>query len=764
MILFRNKLALIFVAAMLVSSIVFSGYLSSVWQRTHQQFKSLQKHEVSQLSANTHMFLKSQEALLLLLGEQLTRDKPLPHNPQHAPILDKVRATHSAFVGIGLASPEGELLEVSSNLPLDALPNLKQQEESRDSFAKTLTTNRLVVGRTYLLDFLKHHELAMALRVPIRQQDGHVKGVMTAGVRVNNPTFQANLPDYHRIDIIRDDRYFQYSSEFFNNETAYATVITDGWLNTVLHSFEQAHSTNVNFEYSDYLDIDNDRYSVEIKYDDYFQLWFMSRIPTRQIHHQFLQDISIPTSFFFISSFLLLGSASYIYRREKSKFLELSHQAFHDPLTGLANKNKLRKEIEHLAGRPQSIAFINIDRMKSINELYGQKYGDQVLIAISDRLKLLIGNNGMVARGFGDEFFVMFPCASESETEVICHRVLNTIAKPFLIDDSTILLTASIAATNTTKLQPQFDEIIWSLGVAMTEAKKSKNTVSFVNSHFQEQHLRRLNVEFKLKKAIKNREIFVVFQPQYCADGTLCGVEALARWVDEELGYIPPDLFVSVAEQSGLMNDLGELIIQKAIRETAYLHQSTSSRYSLSINVSVQQLMHSQTKQTLRKELTLNHMSPMDVVLEITESVFIEDMQQVNAMCNELVNEGFRLSLDDFGTGYSSLSSLNQLPLAELKIDKSFIDGLPDESSSELMINNILDIARNHKMTVVAEGIETLAQKQKLIEMGCLCFQGYYFAKPMESADLSELLTRQKTSVAPFQECTAADGEDNLEQ
>ncbi|MDN3686113.1 EAL domain-containing protein [Vibrio sinaloensis] len=133
----------------------------------------------------------------------------------------------------------------------------------------------------------------------------------------------------------------------------------------------------------------------------------------------------------------------------------------------------------------------------------------------------------------------------------------------------------------------------------------------------------------------------------------------------------------------------------------------------MSINVSVQQLMDSQIKQALRKELTLNDMSPKDVILEITESVFIEDMQQVNAMCNELVEEGFRLSLDDFGTGYSSLSSLSQLPLSELKIDKSFIDGLPDDSSSERMVNNIIDIARNHKMTVVAEGIETQAQKKQ---------------------------------------------------
>lgn len=745
MILFRNKLALIFIATMLVSSIVFSGYLSSVWHRTHQQFKNLQKHEVSQLSANTHMFLKSQEALLLLLGEQLTRDKPLPDAPQHAPILDKVRATHSAFVGLGLANPQGDLLEVSSNLPLDSLPNLKQQEESRGSFIQTLDANRLVIGRTYLLNFLRHHEIAMALRVPIRLPDNRLKAVMTAGVRVNNPTFQANLPDYHRIDIIRADRYFQYSSEFFNNEMAYATAITDEWLNTMLNSFDQLHSENIDFEHSGYLDINDQRYSIELKYDEYFHLWFMSRIPTSQIHHQFLQDIMVPTSFFFISCFLLLGSARYIYQREKSKYLELSHQAFHDPLTGLANKNKLRKEVQRLANNPQSIAFINIDRMKSINELYGQKYGDQVLIAISERLKALIGKNGMVARGFGDEFFIMFPCASESETEVICHRVLQSIAKPFLIDDSTILLTASIAATNTAKLQTEFDEMTWSLGVAMTEAKKSKNTVSFVNAQFQEQHLKRLNVEFKLKKAIKNREIFVVFQPQFRADGSLCGVEALARWIDEELGYIPPDLFVSVAEQSGLMSDLGELIMQKAIRETAHLHQSTSTRYSLSINVSVQQLMDSQIKQALRKELTLNDMSPKDVILEITESVFIEDMQQVNAMCNELVEEGFRLSLDDFGTGYSSLSSLSQLPLSELKIDKSFIDGLPDDSSSERMVNNIIDIARNHKMTVVAEGIETQAQKQKLIEMGCLCFQGYYFAKPMESADLNALLISGQT-------------------
>jgi len=237
-----------------------------------------------------------------------------------------------------------------------------------------------------------------------------------------------------------------------------------------------------------------------------------------------------------------------------------------------------------------------------------------------------------------------------------------------------------------------------------------------------------------------------MYQPQINCYGSLLGVEALLRWNHTKKGFISPEKFIPIAENSGLMPSLGKKIIEMALKEIKKVQDEISSDFTLSINISIQQFMESDFLANLLEKIEKSKMKKVFICLEITENLFIEDVEYILPLLKEIRSCGIKISLDDFGTGYSSLGVLKSLPINELKIDKSFVDNVVNEEQSRVMVKNVISIGKNLHMSILAEGVETIEQIDFLKENSCDAFQGYYFSKPLNLGDLKEFIIQQKCS------------------
>jgi EAL domain-containing protein (putative c-di-GMP-specific phosphodiesterase class I) len=255
------------------------------------------------------------------------------------------------------------------------------------------------------------------------------------------------------------------------------------------------------------------------------------------------------------------------------------------------------------------------------------------------------------------------------------------------------------------------------------------------------------DIEQELRAAIKKDELWMVYQPQINIDGTLYGVEALIRWQNKKLGFVGPDKFISVAEESGLMRELGEFIIKRSLKEINIIKKELDVNFSLSINISVIQLMEFDFLENILKMINDEKFDKCKLTLEITESLSIQDLDKVLPILHAIREEGIEISLDDFGTGYSSLSVLKDLPINELKIDKSFVDEILYDDSEKVLVQSIINIGKNFGMKTLAEGVENIEQIKVLKEAQCDIFQGFYYSKPLKKNDLVKFLNKKNGDI-----------------
>lgn len=739
MVTVKKNIWLLFGFILAISSLLFLSYLSNLWERNLGQYHKAQHSQLELFANDVESFLKSQESLLEVLGNQLALDSVLPESAIHSSVLDRVRATHPTMAGLGLADLNGNLLVVSSNLQLSRLPNLLDKEVSRDTFLATIESKKLTLGRTYQLSFVDDTSMAIAIRKAITKDNGESVAVMTAGLDVSQGPFDVKLEDFQQIDIVRSDGFYQFSSAFRQVPNIYDEQASSELRSLLRELIEDGKpASQGNALYSLESTLTGVEYLFAASYNPYFDYWVVSRIEKSYIEQAFYQDAVILLLFFLTGFLIIFALAKSISVNEKEKFDELLYQACHDELTGLPNQRYLKQTFTQPVASDLYVIGVNIDRLKGINDTYGHSFGDQILIDFAARLASFREDGTVLARGVGDEFYFLFSSTDDVQVELFCNQLHEVISKPYQRQDLNVLITASIAVASPKVCGTDPESLMRGLDIAMIQAKKSRNTTCFISAQLQEQHTHALTLEHRLKRALKTRSISVVYQPQVDSHGQLYGLEALARWTDSELGFVPPDKFIYAAEQSGLMPELGKQIIEKAMQETALFQRQSLHGVSLSINISVIQLMQADFIDHLFTQIEKYSVDPLSLILEFTESVFIEDLVAIEMKCRELVAMGIRVSLDDFGTGYSSLGLLNKLPFRELKIDKSFIDEICHDERSRLMLKNIIDIASNYQMSVVAEGIESHEQKQILDEFGCSQFQGYLFSKPIMIGEVIE--------------------------
>ncbi len=426
---------------------------------------------------------------------------------------------------------------------------------------------------------------------------------------------------------------------------------------------------------------------------------------------------------------------------------KLEYLARHDELTGLPNRSLLHEQISvgicnsRLNDRQLAVMFVDLDDFKKVNDLYGHSAGDQLLSQISKKFEAFLKPDEFVARFGGDEFIFSFPnLDSLVETESKVEQIKAVFEQPFIVGGRTLHASCSIGVSMFPTDGDDPEDLISKADIVLYKSKaRHKGDVLFFDSTINQQVQHDFLVERELRRAIERNELTITYQPQLEAKtDELYGVEALMRWHNPLLGHVSPLEFISLAEENGLIHRLGEFAIDRACEEIGRLFPDSHSDLRLSINISPTQLMDNGFVELLENTVAKHQLPSRRITLEITENVLINDLPKVTPIIVRLKSLGYTVSLDDFGTGYSSLSYLSALPLDELKIDQIFIDKMLSSEHSDSLVKAILAIAESSDMTVVAEGVETQAQKDVLIQYGCDVLQGYFIERPISIDQLAQ--------------------------
>ncbi|CAN5548680.1 hypothetical protein BH20ACT23_BH20ACT23_22560 [soil metagenome] len=426
---------------------------------------------------------------------------------------------------------------------------------------------------------------------------------------------------------------------------------------------------------------------------------------------------------------------------------QLKHQAFHDPLTGLANRalfvDRVKHALERAAREDSRVAvlFFDLDDFKTVNDSLGHNCGDEVLVAVANRLSECLRPGDTFARFGGDEFAIFLEDTSLSSATSVAYRLIEALGEPFTIGSRDVVVHASVGIEFGDATTTKADELLRNADVAMYVAKsKGKARYELFDPSMHTAALRRLEIKSELRHAIENDEFVLHYQPIVgLEEGSLLGIEALVRWKHERRGLVAPVEFIPLAEESGLIIPLGRWVMREACRQ-ARDWPITDPEISLSINVSPKQFQHPGLVEDVANALWDSGIDPSILTIEITESVLIHDTEAAIEKLTRLKDFGVRIAVDDFGTGYSSLGYLKHFPIDILKIDKSFIEGVASGTEEAAIAHAIIKLGGSLGLEVVAEGIEEPEQLDALQTLRCDRGQGFYFSKPVDAETMGEIL------------------------
>ena len=436
------------------------------------------------------------------------------------------------------------------------------------------------------------------------------------------------------------------------------------------------------------------------------------------------------------------------------------HQALHDGLTGLPNRTLFRDRIEQaiaIADRESAqvaVAMMDLDRFKDVNDSLGHHAGDALLIEIGKRLRGILRSSDTVARLGGDEFGVLISKPrTERDVVIVIEKIRAALEKPVTIDGLALPAEGSIGIAMFPQHGDDVDTLLRHADVAMYGAKEEKGGFAFYESSRNASDPARLTLVSELRRAIEERELVLYYQPKAAlASGAVESVEALLRWNHPTRGLVGPDEFIPLAQQTGLIKPLTLYVLDEALRQCR-AWQRAGMTLGVAVNLSVRNLLDAEFPDQVRRLLEKRRVDPSLLELEITESTMLSDPVRTKRVLDKLAAMGIALSIDDFGTGYSSLSYLSQLPVNEIKIDRSFVMNMADSDNDAVIVRSTIDLARNLGLQVVAEGVETEQAWDHLSELGCTLAQGYYLSRPVPAAELTAWLRRRPA--APANDATA---------
>lgn len=438
-------------------------------------------------------------------------------------------------------------------------------------------------------------------------------------------------------------------------------------------------------------------------------------------------------------------------RKEAEKII--TFQAYHDLLTKLPNRMLLRDRLElamHQASRSNEtlvLMFLDLDRFKLINDSFGHAVGDELLVRLSQRLKQQIRNGDTLARLSGDEFLLLLPQPiTREQAEQVAQKLITCLQEPFILYDKEVYVNISIGITVFPDDCSEVDEIIQKADKAMYAVKRSgKNGYCFYSEQLEQEAEKKLSIESGLRRALKQDEFELYYQPQVDAfTGNIVGVEALIRWLHPEYGMMGPSYFIEQAEDSGLIEQLSEWMLNRMAVDLFNDPCFTNSQLKVSVNLSAIDISKNNFPQNILTLLEDYNIAPERLVIEITENVLMTDLKAGIEKLKRLSDSGVSISIDDFGTGYSSLNYLRKLPVHGVKIDRAFTAEIDDSRKGANLISAIVGMAHGLEMGVIAEGVETESQAHYLRSLGCSTFQGFLYSRPLSTQQLMDVIKNQQ--------------------
>ncbi|MEW6704276.1 MAG: bifunctional diguanylate cyclase/phosphodiesterase [Pseudomonadota bacterium] len=443
---------------------------------------------------------------------------------------------------------------------------------------------------------------------------------------------------------------------------------------------------------------------------------------------------------------VLVGLAARAHRRLLARAAaaeaSIARLTTEDPVTGLLNRNALEKSLEQTIARHRryqgssALLFLDVDGFKRVNDQWGRQVGDRALGAIGHRLARGLRQGDIAARLGADEFAIILTGSPLPDHAArVARRLIGAASEPVIVGEAQAHVGLSVGVVMVDHESASAEELLRQAELAMYQAKaQGRGTCQFFSKELGESVRKRLQIEAELRVALREDQFFLEFQPQIDArSGGLCGLEALLRWRHPQRGVVPPLEFIPVAEDTGLIRPIGLRVIDMACATVAALRAEGFAPPCIAVNVSAHQLDggNSSLLAELRAAVARHGLQPGDIELEMTESAIMNQPEKQAPLMAAISREGFKIAIDDFGTGYSSLAYLQSLPVDKLKIDRSFVRGLPDKRESAIIVATIASLARSLGLATVAEGVETEAQSQHLRDLGCDHLQGYLFARPL---------------------------------
>jgi len=424
---------------------------------------------------------------------------------------------------------------------------------------------------------------------------------------------------------------------------------------------------------------------------------------------------------------------------------EIERLAFYDPLTNLPNRRLLHDRLQHTlaaSGRHNyhgAVLFIDLDDFKTLNDTKGHSIGDQLLIEVASRLQTCVRDGDTVARVGGDEFVVILeelsekPSQAAAQTGAVCDKILASISQSYVLNDYDYYCSASIGISLFHNQDVTEDDLLKRADTSMYQAKKAgRNTMRFYEPSMQVALEARAALESELRMALDKQQFLLYYQVQVGSQNRTLGAEALIRWIHPERGMVSPTQFIPLAEETGLILLIGQWVLQTACAQLKDWQRNELTRdLTLAVNVSAKQFRHPDFVAQVQRILHESGAKPAQLKLELTESLLLDNVNETIAKMRELKLLGINFALDDFGTGYSSLQYIKLLPLDQLKIDQSFVRDTTSDTNDAAIVKAIVVMSEAFGLSVIAEGVETQAQRDFLDNHGCHCFQGYLFGRPL---------------------------------
>ncbi|MGK7295117.1 MAG: putative bifunctional diguanylate cyclase/phosphodiesterase [Candidatus Wenzhouxiangella sp. M2_3B_020] len=739
-----------------VGAALLAWALLDQWHGITERHEIRQRSQVATLAGATQAVMESQEMVLDLLGRQLLIDGLIEDPPAARVLLDRMLEVNRTAAVYGLADVDGQPLVFNSGIDPGRMPNLLRQEVSRDTFIAALKSRYMVIGRPYRIGELD--AWVIPVRKAIRGADGELLGVMTAGLQLDGPEpffeEQSFLGPRNTVQIVRDDDLYplHWAARTPPPDDYYRHAIPHPYYVAAISSAERRSGLDIvqikasgrPYSYRN-VNAQGPQFGMAV-YDPRYGYWVLSQTHRGQLLREFARVAWIYAAVFVVILLGVLQILRTIGRSERGRQLELIYQANHDALTTLPNRQRMTQDFEYmrgLHGERFSLLFVDMDNFKAVNDGFGHVQGDALLQQLGRRLQRFASDQERVARIGGDEFVLLTP---ETDREALLDRaraLIDQLARHYMVNDMRCELGCSVGIARVAEAGSSLSDVLRAADVAMYAAKNERNSARFFEPSMGRNYLENIRIEQKLRAAVEQGEVYMTYQPQVDRDGVVVGVEALARWDDEDLGGVDPRRFIAIAEASGFIKQVGDYILRTVLDDARALQEHLDREMRLSINISIRQFMQPEFSARMIEQVAEADLDRIRPVIEITESLFMEDHGLIMEELERLRIAGVRVSLDDFGTGFSSLALLRTLPVDELKIDKSFIDHLESDDNARKLIQSVVAIGKSHGMSLVAEGVETERQFELLCADGCDTFQGFLFARPMPLLDFIAWLSER---------------------